>query len=79
MFFFHYSEYLNGRQIEAQISPVHFQLGFGEMFTAKQVHKMKNITKRDGRILGMQEKGTIQQKRVEGEWCYKREETFNEN
>lgn len=53
------------------------------MFTTKQVHKMKDITKRDGRILDMQEKETIQQKRVGGEWCCKRplrrEETFNKN
>lgn len=81
MIFFH-SLYFKGRQIEVQISPVHFQLGFGDVY-AKQVHKTKSIARRGGRILGLQEKGTIQQKRVGGEWCYvrtlRREKTYNEN
>lgn len=38
-----------------QISPVHLQLSFGEVYS-RQVHRMKNLTRRDGRIQGIHEK-----------------------
>lgn len=45
---------------------------------------MKNLSKRDGIVPGMQEEGSIQQKAVVvGEWQYwwslRRQETFYEN
>lgn len=73
----------NRREMKAQISPVHYSSVL-EKFTAKQVHRMKNLTRRDGRIQGIREKGSVQQKVSVGEeWHYRkplrRQGTFYEN